>query len=466
MPAREKARRHDEADRPAFQQLMADVEEGKVDVIVVYKVDRLSRSLLDFVKVMERLNAAGVSFVSVTQNFSTADAMGRLTMNMLMSFAEFEREMISERTRDKIAMSRRKGRWTGGPVPYGYTTKEKRLVHHELEAATVREAFDLYVEHRQLAFVATRLNEEGKLPRGSRMKEGSPLRWTSSSLGPVLRNPIYAGLIMCGEEVVQGQHPAIVDGALFQRVQRILEGNERDLKFHGVNHDYVLRGLLKCGLCKQAMTTASTRHARKSYRYYRCSRKDKHGPSECGAAPLSAEAIEGYVVDQLAAAGLDGALGRQVETELLARLKARRAELKEARAKLPGPIATHSANAARLVEELTRLEGRARELVEAKLNTETQKLGAAEQQLAEAERALERVESAERETRGVIAALQDFKEVWEMMTPENRGRMLRALVDRVEVDRRSGRAEIHLVDFAADPEVGSASTGAGAEEAE
>jgi site-specific DNA recombinase len=126
-------------DRPAFQRLMADVDAVKVDVIVVYKVDRLSRSLLDFVKVMERLNTAGASFVSITQNFSTADAMGRLTMNMLMSFAEFEREMISKRTRDKIAGARRKGKWTGGPVPFGYSAKDKKLFVNEAEAHVVRD---------------------------------------------------------------------------------------------------------------------------------------------------------------------------------------------------------------------------------------------------------------------------------------------------------------------------------------
>lgn len=132
-------------ERPAFQRLMADVEAGKIDIIVVYKVDRLSRSLLDFAKVMERLNASGASFVSVTQNFSTADAMGRLTLNVLMSFAEFEREMIGERTRDKIAASRRKGKWTGGPVPFGYVAKDKKLVLNEGEAEIVREAFRVYL---------------------------------------------------------------------------------------------------------------------------------------------------------------------------------------------------------------------------------------------------------------------------------------------------------------------------------
>src|SRR5262249_33521800 len=145
-------------DRPAFQRLLADIDAGRIDVVVVYKVDRLSRSLLDFAKVMERFNAAGVSFVSVTQNFSTADAMGRLTLNMLMSFAEFEREMISERTRDKIAGARRKGKWTGGPVPLGYTVVDKKLVVDELEAVRVREIFALYHEYRSALAVARALN--------------------------------------------------------------------------------------------------------------------------------------------------------------------------------------------------------------------------------------------------------------------------------------------------------------------
>ncbi len=125
-------------ERPAFQRLMDEVEAGQVDIVVVYKVDRLSRSLLDFAQVMGRFNQAGAAFVSVTQNFSTADAMGRLTLNMLMSFAEFEREMIAERTRDKIAAARRRGKWTGGPVPLGYDVVDMRLVVNELEAVVVR----------------------------------------------------------------------------------------------------------------------------------------------------------------------------------------------------------------------------------------------------------------------------------------------------------------------------------------
>ena len=134
--------------RPGFERLMEDVHAGRVDVVVVYKVDRLSRSLLDFARVMEVFERHEVSFVSITQQFNTATSMGRLVLNVLLSFAQFEREMIGERTRDKIAASRRRGRWTGGPVPVGYDVVDKKLVVNELEAVVVGEIFDLYERHR------------------------------------------------------------------------------------------------------------------------------------------------------------------------------------------------------------------------------------------------------------------------------------------------------------------------------
>jgi DNA invertase Pin-like site-specific DNA recombinase len=160
-------------ERPAFQRLLADIDAKKIDVVVVYKVDRLSRSLLDFAKVMDRFHAAGAAFVSVTQNFSTADAMGRLTLNMLMSFAEFEREMIAERTRDKIAAARRRGKWTGGIAPLGYRIEASKLVVVESDARVVREIFALYLERRSLFQVMTAIGVRGRT-RGAR-------RWTKDA---------------------------------------------------------------------------------------------------------------------------------------------------------------------------------------------------------------------------------------------------------------------------------------------
>jgi DNA invertase Pin-like site-specific DNA recombinase len=440
-------------ERPAFQRLLADVEAGYIDVVVVYKVDRLSRSLLDFAKVMERFNAGGASFVSVTQNFSTADAMGRLTLNMLMSFAEFEREMIAERTRDKIAMSRRKGKWTGGPVPFGYSAKDKRLVVNEVEASIVREAFALFLQHRRIFAVATALNERGLLPRGSAARPAKHgLRWTKDSMARLLRSPIYAGQMMYGKELYPGEHPRLVDDATFRRAQRILEGAERELRFGGLNPEYVLRGLLRCASCGDPMTPASTRKGKGHWRYYRCSGRDKHGKAVCQAKPLPAGAIEAFVVDKIAEATQDGSLAAEVKTLLDARIEKKRSDIAELRGKLPGRVADAAANAARYSEDLLKFEGRARELIEKKLRAEADRLAAAERQLAETERDLLDLHDASIEADWVAGAIANFSKVWELMTPENRCRLLRALVVSVKVDEKSSKVEIELVDFAGDPE--------------
>ena len=159
-------------DRPALRRLLADIEAGKIDCVVIYKVDRISRSLLDFVKIMETFERHNVSFVSVTQAFNTATSMGRLILNVLLSFAQFEREMISERTRDKIAATRRKGKWSGGMPILGYTVVQTKLVVDDGEADLVRQIFEVYLEHQSLLAVVKELNA-----RGWRTK-----RWTTDSL--------------------------------------------------------------------------------------------------------------------------------------------------------------------------------------------------------------------------------------------------------------------------------------------
>jgi site-specific DNA recombinase len=171
-------------ERPAFQRLLDAVDARAIDVVVVYKVDRLSRSLLDFARLMERFSQANVAFVSVTQNFSTADAMGRLTLNMLMSFAEFEREMIAERTRDKNVAARRGGKWTGGHVPLGYDLVDGRLVVNPAEATVVCEIFELFVVHRSLLVVMRILNSQGRLTKRHQAKNGriqKPHSWNQGN---------------------------------------------------------------------------------------------------------------------------------------------------------------------------------------------------------------------------------------------------------------------------------------------
>jgi DNA invertase Pin-like site-specific DNA recombinase len=209
-------------DRPALQRLLADVEAKRVDVIVVYKVDRLTRSLADFAKLVELFDAHGVSFVSVTQQFNTTTSMGRLTLNVLLSFAQFEREVTSERIRDKIAASKRKGIWVGGTVSLGYAVKDRKLIVVEEEAERVRTIFRRYLALGSLGRLMIDLREKGVVTKvrplsTGRMIGGIP--FTRGPLAGLLRNRFYIGQVVFKGEVCPGAQPAILDRELFDAVQ-------------------------------------------------------------------------------------------------------------------------------------------------------------------------------------------------------------------------------------------------------
>ena len=208
--------------RPGLKALLADIEAGLVDVIVVYKVDRLTRSLADFAKIVERLDAKQASFVSVTQAFNTTTSMGRLTLNVLLSFAQFEREVTGERIRDKIAASKKKGMWMGGPVPLGYEVVDRKLVAVPEEAERVRKIMRCYLEIRSVPALIGALHREGIVTKVQNRtsgphKGGIPFR--RGSLFHLLKNPIYRGKIVHKGQVYEGEHEAIVDEELWDAVQ-------------------------------------------------------------------------------------------------------------------------------------------------------------------------------------------------------------------------------------------------------
>jgi len=209
-------------ERPALQRLLADVRTGKVDVIVVYKVDRLTRSLADFAKLVELFDGHGVSFVSVTQQFNTTTSMGRLTLNVLLSFAQFEREVTSERIRDKIAASKRKGLWVGGMAPLGYETKDRKIVVVEEEAERVRTIFRSYLKLGSLYRLMADLRELGIVTKVRSLKTGRTIGGIPFTRGPLahlLRNRFYIGEVAFKGEILPGEQPAIVDRDLFDAVQ-------------------------------------------------------------------------------------------------------------------------------------------------------------------------------------------------------------------------------------------------------
>ena len=217
-------------ERPALQRLMAEIDAGRIDMVVVYKIDRLTRALADFVRLVERLDAKGCSFVSVTQAFNTSTSMGRLTLNVLLSFAQFEREVTAERIRDKIAASKKKGLWMGGLAPLGYNPHpdplRRELVIAEAEAETVRRLFHLYAAHGCLRLVEEAARTEGITSKPRSTASGQRSGGAALSRGQIhylLTNPIYRGLIRHKSALHQGQHPAIIDAGLWDRVQAKLQ---------------------------------------------------------------------------------------------------------------------------------------------------------------------------------------------------------------------------------------------------
>ena len=257
-------------DRPALQQLMRDIEAGKIDVIVVYKVDRLSRSLHDFAKMVEVFDRHKVSFVSVTQQFNTTTSMGRLTLNVLLSFAQFEREVTGERIRDKIAASKKKGMWMGGVVPLGYDVKDRKLVINPVEAETVRLIYQRYLEVgnvRRLRDELERLGIVGKV-RMSQERPGGVV-YSRGALYHLLSNPIYIGQIHFKGVCHDGQHDAIIDPALWGQVQANLADNRTGMMRNQRRAEVcLLADKLFDAASGEALIPTHTSKKGRSYRYY------------------------------------------------------------------------------------------------------------------------------------------------------------------------------------------------------
>jgi site-specific DNA recombinase len=289
-------------DRPGLAQLMADVSAGRVDVVVVYKVDRLTRSLADFAKIVEVLDAKGASFVSVTQAFNTTTSMGRLTLNVLLSFAQFEREVTGERIRDKVAASKAKGMWMGGPVPLGYKLGKRKLIVDEAEAEVVRHIFARYAKLRSLADLVEELVHAGVRTRQRQYRDGRSVGGVLFTKGPLawlLANRVYVGEVAHKGQVYVGEHAAIVDRALWDRVQQIITDNRvaRRLGSRG-KAPSLLTGLIVDPVGRPMSPTYAVREARR-YRYYITRLPTDVRTAGADMLRLPAHEIEALVVDRL-----------------------------------------------------------------------------------------------------------------------------------------------------------------------
>ena len=431
-------------DRPAVQRLMKDIEAGKVDCVVVYKVDRLSRSLLDFARIMEAFDKNKIAFVSVTQQFNTSTSMGRLMLNVLLSFAQFEREIISERTRDKIAAARRKGKFAGGRPVLGYDllsnpTGPKLLVNDD-EAAQVRAIFELYLKYEALIPTVMELDRRGWTTKvwqtkGGRRVGGRP--FDKNMLYHLLTNVVYLGKVQYRDEVHPGEHAAIVDEQIWQRVQAMLQRNRRTGGALVRNkHGALLKGLLHCAPCKCSMGHAYTAQGTKRYRYYVCLKAQKRGWHNCPTKSVPAGEIERFVVEQIKGIGKDPTV--LAETLRQARGQGQRslAELEAEEGGLGRELARHNAELRKLASGVKNGE-KAGELANLQ-----DRIRAAEQRATEIREQVVALSREMVDEREVEAALSVFDPMWDTLSPREQARIIHLLVERVDYDGKHGTVSV------------------------
>jgi len=313
-------------DRPALKRLLADIEANKVDVVVVYKIDRLSRALMDFAKLIEAFDRNEVTFVSVTQSFNTTTSMGRLTLNILLSFAQFEREVIGERIRDKFAASRRKGMWMGGWAPLGYDIKDRKLIVNEREAELVGSIFRRFARGIPPQQLIEALANEGTLNKQGKLIE-------KSYLYRVLNNRLYLGEAVHKGTAHPGEHDPIIDRGLWDQVHALIDPNPRTRATRALGRTPALLKGLIFGPTGTAMTPTHTRKSGRLYRYYVATDLNRTGFSPSSIRRVPAAQIEDAVISQIqtmvqtpeiivatwrvAKKTIEGLTERQVRDELL-----------------------------------------------------------------------------------------------------------------------------------------------------
>lgn len=279
-------------DRPALKELFNDIKNDRIDIVVVYKVDRLTRSLLDFAKIVELFDAHSASFVSVTQNFNTTTSMGRLTLNILLSFAQFEREVTGERIRDKIAASKKKGMWMGGRVPIGYERKDKKLIIETSGAAKVKKIFEKYIELKSVPKLKTYLACEN-------IRTNTGKNFDKGQLYHILQNKTYTGKIVHKNNVYEGEHAAIIEENLFNLAQDLLQANKVDESRKHNASNSLLAGKIYDDK-NNRMTPSHSKTRNKKYRYYVSQPVLKFDKTKAGSiSKLPAEETEKFVTDEI-----------------------------------------------------------------------------------------------------------------------------------------------------------------------
>jgi site-specific DNA recombinase len=424
-------------ERPGVRQLLADIEAGKVDCVVVYKVDRLSRSLIDFSKMMELFEKRGVCFVSVTQQFNTNAPLGRLTLNILLSFAQFEREIISERTRDKQVAARKKGKWTGGHILLGYDLDQRagKLVVNPEEAERIREMFRLYLEGISVIEIVQRFDQRGWrnkqwTTQDGKLYGGSPLR--RCHIYKLLGNIIYTGRVTVADEIFPGEHEAIIDQKTFDLAQvKLKENTSQSGDQPRVKMDALLRGMIYCATCGSGMYPTYSASGERRYRYYVCYRSQQKLEGSCKSRSVSAPAVEDAVVESIRRVGVHP----DVLAETVQQARQQVADLVSA---LRAELGAINGRVKNLKSQLARVRNpEAPRLAEIR-----EQVAAGEAHAEELRKEIHRREKQRIDEKELRRTMESFEMVWKSMNLEDQRGLLRQLVEKVGYDDRTGKISV------------------------
>lgn len=425
-------------ERPALRRLLADIEAGKVEVVVVYKIDRLSRSLIDFAKMMAVFEKHGASCISISQQFDTTTPIGRLTLHMLLSFAQFERELIAERTRDKMSAARRRGKWCGGRPFLGYDIDPttKRLVVNEEEAERVRAIFELYLERESIMEVLREVNAKGWTLKAFTTKDGGVCgggNFDRGRLHALLTNITYTGKIRYRDEIHEGEHPPIIDAETFSRVQDLMREN----RFSGPKkktseHAPLLRGLLHCKACGKAMSLSWTSKGQRKYRYYLCNGAAKKGWDTCPSKSVPAAQIEQFVVAEIKAIGSDPQLVNETIAKMRANLDAQRDALSRQRTSAVRELQRHHDDLRRMAAA-----GETSLLVDLQ-----ERILGCESRIRQVDDNLAAIKPLPESD--LRKALAEFEPVWASLSPSEQAKLLNLLLERIDYDGAAGSVTLRF----------------------
>ena len=430
-------------ERLALGRLREEIDAGRVGCVVVYRADRLSRRILDFLQLMEQFDQHGVSFVSVTEQFSTATPGGRLYQHMLLSFAQYERELIAERTRHKMQAARRRGRFTGGQLVLGYDRAPEggRLIVNPEEAERVREIFRLFLECASRLDVVRELRRRAWTLKRWATKEGREAGGTdfdNVSLKRFLTNHIYIGKVRFDGQVYDGEHEAIVDQETWDRIQALLAADERGPRRPSSRCTSLLAGLLRCAPCDAAMTPTWSQKGNRRYRYYLCTKAHRHGWETCPSKSIPAIEIEKFVVEKIKSIGRDPDLVMRTVEEARKQMAGRRTDLATEARQVRQDIEKTRAILRRNLQAVG--DGRPQRQTAApstqhEIRTLETNLGAITDEL-------ESLKGRSIVAADLRMALHAFDPVWDHLTTPEQARVVQLLIERVDYDGGKGTLAI------------------------